>query len=197
MSNGVRCFVCIEIDPQIRACLRQWIGDMKKRAPRLKWVGEDALHVTLKFCGAIPYSRLYQVESVLEHVFETRTFRPSTIDFSGMGAFPGLRKPRVLWAGVSDENGLVSRLAALVDESCANAGLPEETRPFHPHVTVARVGNAGDVPLDLMKEWNRSGGEWGRMPIDTVTLMRSELFPEGPRYTPLDKYRLQSKREVS
>lgn len=192
----VRCFVCIELDEAVRKRLAKWVSELKVFAPDIRWVREDAFHITLKFCGEIPYTSLYKLESALEHGFSLKKMRPYFLELSGVGAFPGIRQPKVLWAGVEGEDDQVHRIASFVERAALAAGLEPERRPFHPHVTIARIPPSVELPVAVFREINNRAGTWGEWTVSSVTLMRSELLPEGPRYTRISVFNFTNDQEV-
>ncbi|MFA5622296.1 MAG: RNA 2',3'-cyclic phosphodiesterase [Thermovirgaceae bacterium] len=192
----VRCFVCVELDGSVREKLSRWVSHFKKMMPEIRWVREDAYHITLKFCGEIPYTLLYKLESTLEHGLSLKKTRPFPLELAGIGAFPGLRRPRILWAGIGGEDYLVQRLAAIVERAAVAAGMEKDKRPFHPHVTLARIPLGVDLPVEALREMNNSSESWGEWNVSSLTLMRSELLPEGPRYSPIVVFEFSNDLEV-
>ncbi|MDO9509348.1 MAG: RNA 2',3'-cyclic phosphodiesterase [Thermovirgaceae bacterium] len=192
----VRCFVCVKVGEPVKKRLGSWIADLVLLAPEIRWVKDDAFHITLKFCGDIPYTQLYKLESALEHGFTLKKLRPFVLELSGIGAFPGIRQPKVLWAGIGGEDDQIHRIASVVERAAMAAGLEPERRPFHPHVTVARIPNPVELPVGVLREINRKGEAWGEWKVSSVTLMRSELLPEGPRYTPIAVFDFTNDQEV-
>lgn len=195
-DNLVRCFVCIEVGESVRKRLGKWLADLRVSASEVRWVKDDALHITLKFCGEIHYSVLYKLESALEHGFNLKKLRPFMLELSGIGAFPGFRDPKVLWAGVGGEDDQIHRLASVVERAAFAAGVDSERRPFHPHVTVARIPPAVQIPVGVLKDMNSRDDSWGQWRVSSVTLMQSDLRPDGPRYTPLAVFDFTNDQEV-
>lgn len=192
----VRCFVCVEISERVRKSIGEWLEEFRLTAPDVRWVRNDAFHITLKFCGEIDYSLLYKLENALEHGFNLKKLRPFTLELSGVGAFPGFRNPRVLWAGVAGEDDQIHRIASLVERAALAAGVEPDRRPFHPHVTLARIPPMVEIPVSVLKVMNSKGDEWGEWVVSSVTLMGSELLPDGPRYTPISVFDFTNDREV-
>lgn len=191
-DEKVRCFVCVELDPGVRKALGDWLSRLRSLAPRIRWVDDGALHVTLKFCGEIEPTRLIKLQAALEQSLTARKIRPFDLEISGVGAFPGWRQPRILWVGIGGEDDQLYRIAGLVENAGGAVGLERERRPFHPHVTIARIKTSSELPVQLMRELNDQNAGQGRWTVRYVTLMRSDLYPEGPVYTPLARYLLNS-----
>ena len=192
----VRCFVCIEVGESVRNSLGKWLADLRISAPEVRWVKDDAFHITLKFCGEIPYSILYKLENALEHGFNLKKLRAFTLELSGIGAFPGFRNPKVLWAGIGGEDDQIHRIASVVERAAIAAGIDSEQRPFHPHVTVARIPPAVEIPVAVLRDINSKEEKWGQWKVSSVTLMQSDLMPDGPRYTPVAGFDFTNDQEV-
>ncbi|MDT8285133.1 MAG: RNA 2',3'-cyclic phosphodiesterase [Thermovirgaceae bacterium] len=192
----VRCFVCVEVGEAVRKRLESWVAGFGHLSPEIRWVKENAFHITLKFCGEIPYSMLYKLESALEHGFSLKKLRPFVLELSGIGAFPGFRRPRVLWAGVGGEDDQIQRIAAVVERAGIAAGLAPERRSFHPHVTIARIPASAELPVGVLREINSRTNAWGEWEVSSVALKRSELLSAGPRYTNIAVFDFTNDREV-
>ena len=102
---------------------------------------------------------------------------------AGLGAFPSVTRPRVVWAGVAGGAPALTELAGRVERACVALGLPPETRPFSPHITLGRVrAPRRDARLaDLLAAAARDA--FGRSRVEGLALMESELSPRGARYT--------------
>ena len=114
---------------------------------KAKWYGSADYHVTLKFLGELPDAR--QPELVTAAAPIAALTAPFTVSLAPAGAFPGLHRPHVLWAGVAPSNAL-SDAAARLEEALAGIGFPRDGRPYRPHVTVARCrpnNGVGEWPV--------------------------------------------------
>ncbi|MEO6060318.1 MAG: RNA 2',3'-cyclic phosphodiesterase, partial [Thermoflexales bacterium] len=120
-----------------------------------------------------------------------------SLTLDGLGAFPNLNRPATLWAGGQDEGGRIAELAARQGRALKTLGVEIDPRPFRPHLTLARV------PRDLDPAALRAVGAWFAarcalappplsQAIRAVHLMRSELLPSGPRYTPMAEVVLET-----
>jgi 2'-5' RNA ligase len=182
----VRLFLAAELPEAIRIGLAGAQRDLKTNCPGWRWVRPEGIHLTLRFLGEVPPG-----EDALQREGWRRaasSCRPTSIRIGGAGVFPSVRRPRVLWVGVT-EIGPGGRLEALSDAmECAarKAGFRPETRRFRPHLTLARVARGGRPSAPD----HESVGEIGVVEISEVVLFRSELRPEGARYTALDRFPL-------
>lgn len=147
------------------------------------WVSSANLHLTLKFLGNVAEERLGAIAGALEgsaarvHAFDA--------DFVGLGAFPSLTRPRVVWAGVTEGADATVELAGRVDEALTTLGFAREERTFSPHVTLGRVRQPRRDPSLTEALGAAAGARFGRIGVTRVSLMRSELSPRGARHSEL------------
>jgi 2'-5' RNA ligase len=136
----MRLFIGIPVSLQTANALAQCVETLARRAKdariELRWVAPASYHITLKFLGwtrddAIPAIR----DRVAAAIAGTPVLKLRT---AKLGAFPSLDKATVLWAGIEDGAALVE-LATKIDAATTELGFAAETRPFHPHVTLART----------------------------------------------------------
>ncbi|HVZ38929.1 MAG TPA: RNA 2',3'-cyclic phosphodiesterase [Candidatus Kapabacteria bacterium] len=179
-----RCFYAVTFDAGITAALAAEIAALARHRADVRWSGMGNLHLTLRFLGEIGPDALAEAVRLLE---SGRGLHPFTLRTRGLGAYPSLRAPRVIWAGVEGEARTdLDHLLALQKqtESWARAiGLPAEQRPYAPHITLGRVARPSAGLQELMNEVITRPFESGFCRIDSVALMRSELRPDGARYT--------------
>ncbi len=186
----MRTFVAIDLSPEIKIALEALIRNVRKKAGGVKWVGPDAMHLTIKFLGEIPDDKAGTVGTLLEGLAGTR--RPFPLKLKGTGTFPpgGGMNARVLWAGVVEDPGLMELQAALEDEF-EKAGFPRENRPFHPHMTLGRVKSPDGLER-VLRELDRYGTvELGEMTVARLTFFQSVLKPSGPEYRVLTEAALE------
>jgi len=141
------------------------------------------LHLTLKFLGSVPEANIEPVAGALREA--SVGMSPFEARIRGLGAFPSAGRPRVLWAGVADGAAQMTELARRVDTALVALGFAREERPFSPHITLGRVRRPARDPALTDALGRGATRELGRMPVPSVSLMRSELNPQGARYTEL------------
>jgi 2'-5' RNA ligase len=174
----------------VRQALGEAIDQLRPAARDVAWVAPGNLHLTLKFLGAVPETRIDSVAGALTDA--SREANPFEARIHGLGAFPSAGRPRVVWAGVTDGASQMTELAQRVDVALAALGFPRDDRPFSPHVTLGRVRRPGRNPALTDALETATTREFGRVPVPSTSLMRSELGPRGARYTELAKMRLGS-----
>jgi 2'-5' RNA ligase len=180
-STRIRSFVALDLD----ASVRQAVCDLQSQLARIKadvrWVRAEGLHVTLKFLGSVEPARLERVHATLA---ASVADQPALhVRARGLGAFPGWRRPRVVWVGLHGD-GLVE-LAVRVDNALTAVGFEPEGRAFTPHLTLGRVNSPRGWPR--LEEVCKAhlDDDFGESDINAVTIYRSTLQRGGAVYTPL------------
>lgn len=166
-----RLFVAIRPPEQIRDLLI----DAMDEGPGLRWVGDEQLHVTLRFVGEVERPLASDIAAALAKV----RFPPFQLAIRGIGRFDR-RSGGALWAGVEPRKP-VAELAAKVDRACVEAGIEPERRAFHPHVTLARW-NRGNAAEAQDFERRHSGLSSPPFAVDAFILFKSHLSRHGPHY---------------
>lgn len=188
-----RAFIAVLLDEPTKRAVSAQIDRLRPLTKGVTWVPSHNLHVTLRFLGDQTEEELAALVPALE---EAASGEPTfTLALKGLGAFPGLDRPRTFWVGVSGGLQEVKRLQARVAEALGHRGVPIEAREWQAHVTIGRVtdekrgrreGVAGqregvaELRLALMRG---ATVPFGSMPVTSITLMRSDLYTSGARYT--------------
>ncbi len=182
-----RCFVAIDLAEPARTAVVAYLAALRTTVAGVAWTRPENLHLTLAFLGDLPAAR---IPSLTERL--TLALRGSPrleIRAVGVGAFPSLGRPQVLWVGIESP-----RLAALADQvqtACAREGAAREARAFRPHVTLGRVrARSRRAGPDLMPLARDGAREFGTALVERVVLYRSELGTGGARHTPLATFAL-------
>lgn len=155
----------------------------------LKWTSAGNLHLTLKFLGpavAVEKIRVLQPE-LLKIAADTEPFE---LEASGVGGFPDLRHPQVLWVGLRGDD--LTNLAARIDEACARCGFERERRAFNGHLTIARRKRRRLPRETLARIEAVLGRDFGISMIREMTLYRSITAATGAIYEPLSKFPFKS-----
>jgi 2'-5' RNA ligase len=170
----------IEEIAKVRSALQEAKGD-------IRWTRVEGLHLTLKFLGDIARN---QVEPILIALREALREQPSLhVLAQGLGAFPNLRRPRVLWAGLSGAG--LPELSGKVETALMPLDFPPEERELTPHLTLGRVRSlrGWERVLAVIKEYEHT--RFGESIVSQVTLYQSDLRPDGAVYSPLGSIPLQ------
>ena len=188
----VRVFVAADLPEFVEDALgRAALSLREARIEGLRPVRPEGVHLTLKFLGDVPESQIEGIgQAVSAAVAGQRQFEIST---GGFGAFPNDRRPQVLWVGIEGRLEPLMRLQADVDAALGALGFQTETRPFHPHLTLARLDrrmpdHARRASLDALESTGLAAGM--RIPVRLVSLVESILGRGGARYVRLATARL-------
>ncbi len=186
----VRCFVCVALGDEARRSLDIYVAGLRKCAPSIRWVSVAALHVTLKFCGEIPVKTVERLSE--KYADALRNVRPFRLSLEGLGCFPDLHRPAVLWIGIREGLEDLVSLYDRVERASVSSGIPPEKRSFSPHLTLARIKNLKDV-TSALNERIREGDAPGFFTgISEAIFMKSRLTPGGPIYSPIRRYAFQN-----
>lgn len=179
MSNSIRTFVAVKIP--VTSALRPVLRSLATMNWPVAAVPPDNLHVTLKFLGETPIeSRDVIQKQIAELVIEQPPF---VLRVVGLGAFPHVDRPSVVWAGLSNAEPLVS-LAQRLEVALEPLGFAREPRPFHPHLTMARVkGRPPHELFELLRQ--HANTEFGTVEIQAIDFIRSDRERDGARYSTL------------
>jgi 2'-5' RNA ligase len=167
----------------VRARLEAETARLRPLAREVAWVAPANLHVTLKFLGQVDEGRVGALVEALGRAAAESA--PFALALAGLGAFPSVTRPRVLWAGATDGAPALASLAARVDGALADLGVERETRAFTAHVTLGRVRAPGRNPALAAALAAAAATPFGRVAVERIALMRSDLGPKGARHTPL------------
>ena len=182
-----RIFCAIELPATLRKLLLQHVTSLKQTVPeaRATWARETNLHLTLKFLGEIPETTVADFSAAVSRaVADMKAF---SIRIEGNGAFPSHGSARVLWIGINDYTGELAELHAKLEEESAQVGFAREARPFHPHLTIARLRNPQHARTLALAHKHM---EFDAMEIAVTELLviRSELSSAGSRYSIVSRH---------
>jgi RNA 2',3'-cyclic 3'-phosphodiesterase len=180
MSARWRCFVAVPLDDVTRAALSASVAHWRRQPPvdALRWADPDAWHLTLAFLGDVHPSDVAGITDGIGDV--AAVHRPTEVVTARLGAFPRSSSARVLWYGATGVDG---SLAALADELAAALRVPSD-EPYRAHITLARARRRPVNLRDWIEHASLSAPE-GRMPVQSVMLMRSHLGAGPARYETL------------
>lgn len=187
MAEPIRTFIAVELSEAVRAQIDAPTQPLKQRLSGIRWVATENLHLTFKFLGNVDAEK---VGDVLSRTSEAaKGVAPFPLSFSGLGAFPNLKRPRVLWVGVEAGREALIALHTAIETALSQAGFPRDDRAFKPHLTVGRAKSRYGIKgaEEILKATQiRSEPQQ----VDHITVFRSTLTPQGPIYTALGRYEL-------
>jgi 2'-5' RNA ligase len=183
-----RAFIAVCLDEPARAAVAAEIERLRPLSRAVAWVPPQNLHLTLKFLGDQSDGRLAEALHGIEEVAAGRA--PFSLTLHGVGAFPGMERPRILWVGVAEGALEVRALQAEVEAAFARRMFAPESHAWHPHLTIGRVFDPRRWRRDTSPALRESIARvattrFGSLGVSRVVLMRSDLSPSGARYTEL------------
>jgi 2'-5' RNA ligase len=149
----------------------------------------EKLHITLKFLGEIASNQIEALSDAASRAAQST--RPFIVALEGAGAFPPRGVPRILWLGINDSSGMLPELQSHLEEECERAGFAREVRPFHPHLTIARI-RTPRATRQLARLHQELGFEAIEFSVTELVVMRSELAVGGSRYTEISRHNFKA-----
>lgn len=175
----MRCFIAIDISADVREAIGNVVGKVRTISKGIRWIPPENIHITLKFLGDVKEDRIQEIERLLLQLCVK--YSPFTVNVSGMGAFPSLKRPNVLWVGINDSAEL-RNIYQDIEKAMSTAGFKEEGRKFSPHLTIARVKDTRGIEQVIKEFATFRDAIFGSIYIEEVLLMKSVLKPAGAEY---------------
>ncbi len=181
-----RTFISLDQDIVQQQLLADIIEQGRQLLPDVHWVHPSSIHLTLAFLGELDTHQLNQAtDATRDAALKTSAFSYRLAD---PGTFGELHRPRVLWMGVSEQSGSLNKVHRTLKVALEQHDFLTEKRPFAPHLTLARI----DRPLTpdelerLQQFQNNYRSLSSEYYVSHLCVMKSELFPDGARYTCLN-----------
>lgn len=183
-EKTIRLFAAIEPPPEVLTELERLQFRLRKLIHgSVRWVRPEGIHLTVKFFGDVPESRLEEIKNRLKQCADQSL--PMNFRAADLGAFPNLDRPRVIWIGIGGDVGPLAKLQKQVDDAFLPLGFAKEERPFRPHLTLARV-KVPRMLVGLVEAMEKGGPyEAGSFTARELGLIKSDLTPQGAIYTKL------------
>ena len=182
MSEPIRSFVAFDMDNEsVLKRLTAAQAQLVRTGADLKVVEPKNIHITLRFLGNITTET---VEKIFEGMKRVQ-FVPFDAKICGIGAFPDVRYPRVVWAGITEGGDELQQIFSQLEPHLRSLGFAPDPKGFSPHLTIARVRSSRNK-AELAKFINENAGyEFGAVRAACLRLKRSDLTPRGPIYSTL------------
>jgi len=188
----MRIFTAIDLPSPVLLRLERLLSALRPEA-QIKWSPLDNLHITTKFIGEWPETRLEELTNALASLAPCEPF---AVELKNLGWFPNSRSPRVLWVGVHGGKAL-AELTRRTEEKLEGLGVPKENREFSPHLTLARIKS----PVSLSKLRQRvdemKAAEFGEFPVSSFSLFRSDPGSNASIYRKLRDFHFQAAMAAS
>jgi 2'-5' RNA ligase len=182
MSGTIRSFLAFDIDDQkILSRLAEAQGMLANSGADLKMVKPKNIHMTIRFLGDIHPP---MIDSIYEEMKQI-SYTPFTVELVGLGAFPKLNYPRVVWAGIKKGANELKDVFGQLEPRLRGLGFNPDMKGFSPHLTIARVRTGRNKArlAELVRELEDY--EFGTIRAECLRLKKSDLTPRGPVYTNL------------
>ncbi len=184
----LRTFLAIPLLPPAREALAEVQARLRQAGADVRWEPAGKIHLTMRFLGDVTEALLPRLSPAVSAVAQETPASDLTI--AGLGAFPGDREPRIVWAGAEAASWLI-HLAIELEESCCSAGLAHDERPFHPHLTLGRVKGPRNSAR-LTEALKTVTFEPIPQRCTELLLFQSVLSPGGSVYSPYQRFPFQS-----
>ena len=189
----IRSFLAFELPLEVEAVVTQVSEELKKSSLDAKWVKPANIHLTVVFMGNIEVNEIPAIKEEIREV--CLTYDIFDISLKGLGCFPHMRKPRVIWIGLDGDLERMSLFRDVLQERLAPFGIEEEKRGFKPHLTLGRFRQPRRTSPEELELLSR----YGNVTSPTCSLMelglfKSELKPGGARYTRLGMWPLSGEK---
>ena len=181
-ASQIRSFVSIDLeDAKILSGIESIMSSLSALGGDLKPVERENIHLTLKFLGNLSAPKLGEIKSALAQV----TFPPFSIEIKGAGVFPNLKRINVIWVGIGEGWSQIELIFEQTEKLLHQLGFSRETRPFSPHITVARVKSGRKRDEIAAFIGHLTDESFGTFNVESVRVKQSVLSPSGPKYSTL------------
>ena len=188
MKQFLRTFIAIELPPPVILLFQKMQQDLKRLKIRARWVQPENIHLTLKFLGNITPADIDKIGVAMTGA--AVEFSPVTLSVSGIGVFPGIKRPRVIWLGLGGDSRSLLALQGRLEEKLAGAGFPKDKRSFKAHLTLGRIKQAANpaVIRQMISEYASLSSD--EFTCNQVILFESDLEPSGAVHSKLKQAKL-------
>jgi len=191
-----RLFIAIALPEPVKQAIERTQNELRTELPAksVRWTRREQFHLTMRFLGSVDVQDVDRLNEAVRRacagsgVLQLRA--------AGIGVFPGVRRPRVVWAGVDDRGGRLAALQRSIEAASAAFTDEPPQEKFSGHITLARCRDISRTDASRLatlvdKLANRSFGEWS---ANAVEIIRSETLPGGSRYTTIIEIALAAAR---
>jgi len=185
MPESIRSFLAFDLENEtVRKRLAAVQQLMVQTGADLKLVEPQNIHMTIRFLGDIAPN---MVEKVFEEMKKVQ-FAPFDVQIKGLGVFPDLRYPRVVWAGITEGADQLKNVFSQLEPRLRGLGFKPDPKGFSPHLTIARV-KSGKNKAQLAEFVTKNARyDFGTVKAECLRLKKSDLTPKGPIYSTLKEF---------
>ena len=179
----IRTFLAIDLPEEIKVQIENVQTRLKATVKGIKWTRPEGIHLTLKFFGNISENEIADIFRVVDK--NTVDIRPLSLKVLTLGTFPNLKRPRVLWLGIGGSVEKLFDLQKEIEKDLESIGFQRENRAFSAHLTLGRIKSPKNVSGLSEIMTNEKHYDAGSFCAGGLTLLQSDLTPQGAIYTKL------------
>jgi RNA 2',3'-cyclic 3'-phosphodiesterase len=185
----IRSFLAIDLPTAPKELLAEQIRILSPGTSGIKWVDARLIHLTLKFFGSVSTEQVDKISLYTQEV--TLRNKPFSLTLKGVGGFPHIRRPRIIWAGLNRDLESLRKLVEELEIAYEQIGIAREDRSFHPHLTLGRnkTNQPNEKLFQRLSGWVE--GESEPFGVEEIILYKSDLKPFGPVYTKICSFPLK------
>lgn len=176
----MRCFLAVTVPEEVRREVDQVIRRLRSRLPGARFVPVEALHLTLHFFEDLDEDQVLQAGEAARK--GAAQVAPFDVAFQGLGVFPDLARPRVLWMGLERGAWQLEALQRAIGSGLRLLGLPVDAQPYSPHLTLARLQAPSPEVARIIAD--RDLRSTTPFTVTDVVLFESRLHPQGAEHLP-------------
>ena len=185
----VRLFIALALEDFVVDNLSCTTNKLRDIVPNVKWFNESTIHLTMKFFGNVSLVEVRDIDKAVRKAITG--IKPFSFEARGIGGFPTLEKPRVLWAGVDSGKKELELLAENLDEHL-QASFGAEIKKFVPHITIGRMKRRIELSSEQIHKLNQfESKKFGTTTVKGINLYSSELSSTGPVHSKINSWRLE------
>lgn len=184
-QKRLRVFLAAELSLDLCRKVGELQHQLQNFLPHVNWVRPESIHLTLKFLGNVDTGMVEQVLTALEPIRKSQS--PFTLEIQGLGVFPHLRRPRILWIGCTGDIPALLNLVSGIEGLLNPLGFPPEEKPYYPHLTLARIKHDNSQVGGVLAHSGllEQPQNFGTLRVDRITFFRSDVSQFGAEYTAL------------
>ncbi|MBI1883300.1 MAG: RNA 2',3'-cyclic phosphodiesterase [Chlamydiae bacterium] len=187
----MRLFIAIEIPEKVKEAIDVALADLKNSVSKVRWVPKENLHLTLKFLREVNPHQVDAIKSSVAQALQQSDLSSFEMEFTGLGAFPNLNRPSVIWIGLSKGGDALLKLAEILESKLENLGFEREKGAFSPHLTIGRVKDDQKVEGFGERASRFDKTSFASHSIHVISFMQSFLSRAGASYKCLHRWTLK------
>jgi len=183
MSDIIHTFIAVDLPEKIYSSIEKIQEELKSHRFKIRWVRPRNIHLTLKFLGNAKKSDVDRIAKAAKE--SVKDIAPFSLFARGIGVFPNIKRPRVLWVGVCGQMDMLLKMQSNFESQLETVGFKKECKPFKGHLTFARIKDKVNSKKLIQALSVYSEFESESFVIGKVILYKSQLKPSGPVYSKL------------